>query len=236
MEASTGSALVFELAGEGIEVGAVVAPDGSVERISHSSGGGEPREFSGEQISNAVSPQGTRATVTLRTGANDGPVVAFTVILPIVESPGEGPFDVTAGALTTTSRSLFGGVRPGPQQSHEGATLTGTASGSAGGGSTGSCRDWHAMRSMRPGSPIRLIVTGTCTFPTPGFSVELRPRSPQGINPADYLLDRIVTAPGGQVPQVLDDVEVRYEEETDFPYETVTILPGGPTIEVVEAH
>jgi hypothetical protein len=60
--------------------------------------------------------------------------------------------------------------------------------------------------------------------------VELQRTQPQGINPKDLLLDKIVHPPTGLVAQVVTDVEVTYSEETTFEYETVTILPDGPQI------
>ena len=101
-----------------------------------------------------------------------------------------------------------------------------------GGGSQGDCRGWYASHDHMPGSPKTLYVTGQCTFPTPGYKVELRPANPQGINPKIYLLDKIVQKPTGNVQQVLDTVEVRYEEDTDTEYDQVTILPDGVTIDV----
>jgi Domain of unknown function (DUF6438) len=93
------------------------------------------------------------------------------------------------------------------------------------------CHDWTAVHRHDPPPPV-LTVHGTCTFPTAGFAVELRRTEPQGINPRDLLLDRIVHAPTGPVAQVVTDVEALYIEHTDFDYETVTILPDGPSIRV----
>jgi hypothetical protein len=67
-----------------------------------------------------------------------------------------------------------------------------------------------------------------------GYEVELRPSVPQGINPRDLLLDKIVTPPSGLAGDIVTDVEVRYEEVTDVKYETVTIQ-GGPSIKVENA-
>lgn len=102
--------------------------------------------------------------------------------------------------------------------------------------SKGTCRDWVAIHNRQPPGPARLIVRGTCTFLTTGFSVELRRHEPQGINPRDLLLDRIEHPPTGPVLDVVTDVEVTYEEETDFDYDAVTILPDGPSIPVTEAQ
>jgi hypothetical protein len=236
MEASVRSGVVFSLRGEAIEVIPVVDPSGGVARLTYRADG-EEWEFAGDEITTGPSPQGTRATVLLEDGAADGPIVALNVILPVVEAPHEGPFDVTAAALITTSRSLFGGPRPGPQQSYEVVALSGTASCDepAEPSTVGACRDWRAVHDKEPPGPFTLRVTGTCTMPTPGYAVELRRHAPQGINPRDLLLDRIVTPPSGIQPQILETIEVRFEERTDLDYDTVSILPDGPTIEVFEA-
>ena len=89
----------------------------------------------------------------------------------------------------------------------------------------GTCHDWTAEHTGDV-----LTVHGTCTFNTAGYTVELQRTQPQGINPVDLLLDKIVHPPTGPVAQVVTDVEVTYSEETTFEYETVTILPDGPQI------
>ena len=95
------------------------------------------------------------------------------------------------------------------------------------------CSDWSASHGSRPPAPFVLEVVGKCKFPTAGYSVELRRHEPQGINPKDLLLDLVVHEPTGPVAQVVTEVEARYEEETDSEYyETVTILPDGPSIPV----
>jgi hypothetical protein len=98
----------------------------------------------------------------------------------------------------------------------------------------GDCRDWSAWHDHEPPGPPVLHVRGECEFPTAGFSVELRRREPQGINPRDLQLDRIVHESSGPVPQVVTVVEVRYREETDFEFDTVTILPDGVSVKVQE--
>jgi hypothetical protein len=100
----------------------------------------------------------------------------------------------------------------------------------------GVCRDWHAVHDHQPLGSAVLRVTGTCRFDTAGWSVELRRHEPQGINPRDLLLDRVVREPQGPAAQVITDVKVRYEEQTDFEYETVTILPDGPSVPVEDVH
>lgn len=98
----------------------------------------------------------------------------------------------------------------------------------------GNCRDWSAWHDHEPPGPPVLHVRGECEFPTAGFSVELRRREPQGVNPRDLLLERIVREPSGPVAQVITVVEARYREETDFEFDTVTILPDGVSLQVQE--
>jgi len=99
----------------------------------------------------------------------------------------------------------------------------------------GRCFDWSAFVNRQPPGPAKLIVTGTCEFRSGGFTVELRRRVPQGINPRNLLLDKIVTPPSGPSTDAITQVEVRYEEETTAGFDSVTILPDGPTIQVGEA-
>ena len=98
------------------------------------------------------------------------------------------------------------------------------------------CRDWSAVHDHQPPGPPVLRVHGTCTFETAGFSVELRRVVPQGINPKDLMLERVVTPPTGVVAQVVTDVEVDYSEETTAGFDTVTIQPEGLSIAVQVVH
>jgi hypothetical protein len=96
----------------------------------------------------------------------------------------------------------------------------------------GTCRDWTAAHSNDQAGRSVLTVHGTCTFNTAGYTVQLQRTQPQGINPKDLLLDKIVHPPTGPVAQVVTDVEVSYLEETTLEYETVTVLPDGPQIPI----
>lgn len=101
----------------------------------------------------------------------------------------------------------------------------------------GVCRDWTAFVDFRPPGPSTLRVSGTCEFPTAGFSAKLRRRVPQGFNPRDLLLEKIVQAPEGPAATVITEIELRYEEQANpGDFDTVTILPDGPTIPVREVH
>jgi hypothetical protein len=100
----------------------------------------------------------------------------------------------------------------------------------------GDCRNWAAAIDLQPPGPATLHVTGECEFPTGGFTVELRRHEPQGFNPRDLLLDKIVTPPSGPATQVITTVEARYSEDTTAGFDTVTIRPDGPSIEVTHAQ
>lgn len=98
----------------------------------------------------------------------------------------------------------------------------------------GTCAGWLAVHDREPGSPAVLWVRGTCRFPDAGSTVQLRRHEPQGINPGDLLLEMVVHREE-TAAQVVTDREVEYREETAQRYETVTILPEGPTIPVEDA-
>ena len=94
------------------------------------------------------------------------------------------------------------------------------------------CRDWAARENRQPFEKPRLIVTARCLLPTPAHKVELRPSNPQGINPRILLLDLIVHAPKFPAPQVLTPFLLRYEQPATTHYDSVSIMPDGPTIKV----
>lgn len=233
MEPISSERLLFELSGWGVEVTVSVGDDGRPEHLVYRAGG-ESREFAGEEVTVTASEIGTVATAVLESGASDLPPVRLTLILPAV-NPGDGDeFPVEVAAVRTVQRSLFGGPRPGPEHSYETMMLEGTVLVGHAQASPGDCRDWSAVHDLEPPGGT-LHVTATCTFPSAGYTVELRRAEPQGIDPEDLLLEKVVQEPQGPSADVLTDVAVRYEEDTDFGYRTVTILPDGPTIEVVRA-
>ena len=108
-------------------------------------------------------------------------------------------------------------------------------------GALANCRDWYASHDHQPPGPARLNVTGMCTFPKTGYTAELQPLEPQGINPNDLLMKLVIHEPevGGDA---LTDVEVRFQMETETEYDTVTIVSvetisaGGPSIPVQDVH
>jgi hypothetical protein len=91
---------------------------------------------------------------------------------------------------------------------------------------------WEAWHDRMPGTDAALHVTGSCTCPTPGYTLELRKHTPQGINPRDLLLELVTTEPTGVVPEVITQTPVDYHEQTEAEYDTVTIVPDGPSLPV----
>lgn len=95
---------------------------------------------------------------------------------------------------------------------------------------------WIAIHDyMPPGSGL-LTVRGECTFPTPGYKVGLKRAVPQGVNPAALLLNKVVTPPTGNVPQIETTITAEYYEVTQQHYTEVEISPDGVKIKVEEVH
>jgi len=106
------------------------------------------------------------------------------------------------------------------------AALDAAAATSSGPGIT--CADWAARENRRR---TRVIVTATCTAPSTGYRITLAPHEPQGINPRVLLLDLHADPPDGPAAQVLTPVALRYRAEGQ--YDRLTILPDGPTLDVL---
>jgi hypothetical protein len=93
------------------------------------------------------------------------------------------------------------------------------------------CSGWYASQDNMPGSSPTITVTGTCQFPTEGYSVTLEPAI--GTNPPGLLqLEYKIHPPKDQVPQVLKKVEARYSQDTNTVYQEVQILPDDIKIPV----
>lgn len=91
-----------------------------------------------------------------------------------------------------------------------------------------------SVQTARPGRPAVLVVEGGCTLGSSGYEVSLVRHEPQGAVAEDLLLDLVLKEPGpdAEVLPVLTTYPVRYEEESDVLFETVTILPDGPSVRV----
>jgi len=242
MEATMTADLLYEVKGGDVQVGCAMRGDGRPERVVYRAGGAE-REFAGDDLHVTPSAIGTQVTVMLENGAADGPIVRFTVVLPVVRPYDSTTFPVTVAAVRATQRSLFGGPRPGPEQIYEAMVLEGTVTSGAATEQHAGYHDFSALHRHEPRGHATLRVTGICTVSVADSKVELRRAEPQGINPTDLLLERVIVsrrpAVGSEAPGKLPlgvDVPVRYEEQTDVEYRTVTILPDGPTLKVLHAR
>jgi hypothetical protein len=94
--------------------------------------------------------------------------------------------------------------------------------------------DWHAWINRMPPGPASFHVTGVAVLPTPGFEVSLVAASPQGINPADLILDLKVTPLPGAWPQHVTSMSARYDQSpASVAYQSVLIRePDGETLQV----
>ena len=93
-----------------------------------------------------------------------------------------------------------------------------------------------AIHDWMPGSAPTLRVEGAYRFRTLGYTVQVRRHVPQGFNPLDLLLDVDVRHQDGPAGDQLEEVPIEYREDTDVKYETVTLLPHGPTLRVEDVH
>ena len=80
-----------------------------------------------------------------------------------------------------------------------------------------------------------LHVTGTGTFPTPGYRVELYIHEPPGFNPSVLLLNKGVHAPTDAQPDVVTTIGT---EPFQWPYNgwtQIAIFPEGTIVDVERA-
>jgi hypothetical protein len=91
------------------------------------------------------------------------------------------------------------------------------------------CKDWKAWCDHMPGpGQPTLHVTGTCTFPTPGYTAELRPSANQPIAyPKALDVDLIVTEPKEAQSDILTEIEVRLDREGGPEHDVINILGAG---------
>jgi hypothetical protein len=96
-------------------------------------------------------------------------------------------------------------------------------------GLAGRCKDWKAVQAPGAG---KIVVTGWCTFPGSGWTMELVRRDSD--DPTELVLERVVAFDEARQARTVKAVDAHYLEDTETEYETVTILPDGPTIEVLK--
>jgi hypothetical protein len=93
------------------------------------------------------------------------------------------------------------------------------------------CSGWKAVLNAEPPAPFTLHVTGNCHFDDSGYTVELKPAVPQGINPNVYILHKIVHKPA-HVSHHPSNVAVDYTEKVKVKYTEVQIIPDNVTVTV----
>jgi hypothetical protein len=229
MEERTSIQTSYKLRGEQLEI------DYSPELLTVRDAQGE-RSFAAAEVESEPSRIGTLITVTLE-AIPDAETVTVSVVLPEVNFPADSPeAAVTAVAIRTLHAGSIGGpsLVQGALQGYTVVQLQGLATGGDAPGQA-ECRNWVAWRNLEPPGPAQLVVTAECTVPS-GYTVSLMRHEPPGTNPRDLLLDQVVHAPADPPAAGQTQVAARYEEETDVEYDTVTILPGGPSIPVDEAR
>ncbi len=227
---SSSAATRFVLSGDGVEVEYLAADpaqlrlrDGEIERV-----------LSAAELRIERPVLGSLVTATLESVPDLGDLT-ITLAVPEVNLLDDASADVDTFLVRTRHRTSIGGpaLVDGAVQTYEIVQLSGTARRAD--NPPTHCRGWEAIHDLEPPGPGRLRVTGRCTVSSPGHRVELWRKEPQGINPADLLLERIVHEPKGPVAQVLTEVDVEYGEETDARIDTVTILDEGVTVPVQRA-
>ena len=96
--------------------------------------------------------------------------------------------------------------------------------------STERCHDWTVAPVRAVGGGPHLLVSAVCAIRR-GERLQLRRHDPQGINPANLLLELVVhrspfpPGPASHEERIID-------VEPDTGYTSVTILPDGPTLAI----
>lgn len=189
-----------------------------------------------ETVSPLATPIGRLLTATLAVAA-DSVVSTVSVLLPRVNlqvgdaGMGKGPVASPARfetvAVWTDSLSTKGGpdLVAGVVDRYVCAEMEGTAE---------APYVFTATQTGRLPGPRLLVVAGGCTLASSGYGVSLVRHEPQGTVAQDLLLDLVVAEPGPDevVLPVLTTYTVRYEEESEVWFDTVTVLPDGPSVRV----
>ena len=218
--------------GDGMEVEYL---DGAAPELRVSEGE-HRRVFTADELRREPTVLGTLATGTVDAVPDLGERTV-TLAVPDVNLRGDGgEAPVETFLVRTLHRTSIGGpsLVDGALQVHEVVALYGVAR-ALDEPAVRACFDWRAIHDLEPPGPGRLRVTGRCVVPTPGHRVELRRAEPQGINPRDLLLEKVVLDPEGVVIQVITEVDAEFSEVTDATIDTVTILPDGVSVPVQRA-
>lgn len=96
-----------------------------------------------------------------------------------------------------------------------------------GDGLPGKCKEWKALQPPGEGT---ITVRGWCVFQGSGWSQELQRRDSD--DPRQLVLERVVDFNADRQTTTVKAITVEWIEETETEYDTVRILPDGPTIDV----
>jgi hypothetical protein len=190
--------------------------------------------FTDAEIQKEPSALGTLATVAIE-AVPDRDTTTLTLLVPDARlGEGESQVPVSTFAMITVARTSIGGPElvSGQLRTYTVLPLSGTAFAAA----PHTDASWQAGYVAQTDNSLRLVVEGRLSLPTPGYSVSLQRRAPQGINPTDLLLDLVIVAPTGIEPQHVVEDAVDFEEPSDGHFRTVSIVPGGPTLDIRPAR
>ena len=91
---------------------------------------------------------------------------------------------------------------------------------------------WKALCKPLPSGRWNLSITGSCRFPSPGYSIELRPATLHPGHQETYELERIVTEPSTAQPPRRTVEKITYSKEVETFYPEVHISPDDVSISV----
>ena len=86
---------------------------------------------------------------------------------------------------------------------------------------------WYAWHDWMPGSEPTLFVTGELTLVSPGYRARLEKHDPQDEGEGTLVLDLYIEASessGDEAITTQEIQEVRYEEQTNTPYQDIMIV------------
>jgi hypothetical protein len=88
-------------------------------------------------------------------------------------------------------------------------------------------RRWYAWHDWMPGSKPTLLVKGELSFASPGYRARLEKHDLQDEGEGTLVLDLYIEASEGSGDKTLSTKEVqevRYEEQTNTPYQDIMII------------
>ncbi len=83
--------------------------------------------------------------------------------------------------------------------------------------------DWTAVHDALDGIETPVKVYGSCTCPSPGYTLRLERSGQDSGDPAHLRLTFTVEPPSEEMPELLTPCGVEYEEPSTTPIERVTI-------------